>query len=118
MNLSKTVRVHSLIKIILLLILSIISQLCYAEEPTEVFIGLRIDQITGINQKEENFEVVATLKMKWTEPRLAFTQNGNHSDYQIYTLPTFLKIMENKHIQWPSISYSNLRGKLILKIRL
>ena len=111
----KTLKTHqdnTAIKVILFLMMSIFSQFSYAEKPTEVFIGLRIDQIPEINQKQENFKVVATLKMNWIEPRLAFSKSSNGSDDQIYTIATFLKLLESKHIQWPSISYSNLQGKI------
>ena len=60
----KTLKTHqdnTAIKVILFLMMSIFSQFSYAEKPTEVFIGLRIDQIPEINQKQENFGDVADL---------------------------------------------------------
>lgn len=98
--------------LLLFLFLILHSQSSFARNPTEVLVGLKIDQITGINQKQENFEVVASLRMRWTESRLAFTPTDQESDFKTYTLPTFLKLLEKKHIQWPSISFSNLQGRI------
>ncbi|WP_186766432.1 hypothetical protein [Falsiphaeobacter marinintestinus] len=42
------------------------------EEPLQVEIGIKIDQVTDINQKAENFTVVAGIRMRWQDPLLAF----------------------------------------------
>ena len=42
------------------------------QEPVPVSIGLKMQQLTGVTQKTENFSVVATLVMQWRDPRLAF----------------------------------------------
>lgn len=98
--------------ILLLLVLNLLPITSLASSPTEVFVGLKIDQITGINQKEENFGVVASFRMSWTEPKLAFIPEDNNSAYKVYTLASFLKLLESKRIQWPSVSFSNLQGRV------
>lgn len=40
----------------------------YAGEPIEARVGVLIDQLTSIDQKSENFGVVGTIRMEWTDP--------------------------------------------------
>lgn len=42
------------------------------ENPLRVEVGIKIDQVTDINQKSENFSVVAGIRMRWQDPHLAF----------------------------------------------
>jgi hypothetical protein len=62
---------------LLTLIFVSLATLVYADEPLEASVGLKIHQITSINQREENFSVVATLIMKWHEPGLELESKGN-----------------------------------------
>lgn len=97
--------------LLLLLTLSIFSHTTFAGQATEVHIGLKIEQITGINQKQKNFAAVAALRVNWTDPRLAFTPEPGETGHRTYTLPTLLKLLESKNIRWPAISYSNQQGR-------
>jgi len=93
------------------LMLNGLAQTASADEAVEVRIGLKIEQITSINQKQKNFTVVATLHMNWADPRLAFTPQAGESLQRTYTLPTLLKLLETKNIRWPAISFSNQQGR-------
>jgi hypothetical protein len=53
-------------------------------EPIEIRVGLELDQITAINQKDENFDVVANLRMQWTDPKLAFSPQECNCSFKIY----------------------------------
>ena len=53
------------------LLILLLASPAMAEEPLEVGVALKVSQITSINQKAENFGVVATLRMEWLTPELA-----------------------------------------------
>jgi len=42
------------------------------KEPLTVHVGVRMHQITNVDQKNENYGVVATLLMQWHDPARAF----------------------------------------------
>jgi hypothetical protein len=42
------------------------------QEPIPVSIGMKMQQLTSVNQKSENFGVVVTIVMHWQDPRLAY----------------------------------------------
>lgn len=83
----------------------------WAGTPDDVYIGLRIDQITAINQKTKNFTAVATLRIDWKVPELAFDPEPGESDSRTYTLPSILKLLQQKNIRWPALSFTNQQGK-------
>lgn len=86
-------------------------QSLWAGEPSEVLIGLRIEQITGIDQKQENFSVVASMRIDWQHPGLGFEPAEGESGHRTYTLPTLKKLLETRNIRWPAISFSNQQGR-------
>ena len=79
--------------------------------PTEVGIGLKIDQITEINQKDENFGIVALLKMSWLEPELAFSPDRCQCRFKQYTDDQFVDLMNEQNLNWPSFTIDNQQGR-------
>lgn len=53
-------------------------------QPIEVKTGIEMDQLTGIDQKAENFGVVANIWMEWNDPRLAFSPDTCDCSYKVY----------------------------------
>lgn len=83
-----------------------------AEEPLEVGIVLKVSQITSINQKAENFGVVATLRMEWLTPELAVASGKQVPKQRLYKAEEFLKILTERQLLWPAHSFENLQGRI------
>jgi len=89
----------------------------YADEPLEVLVGLKIHQITSINQREENFSVVASLIMKWYEPGLEIESKGDGLP-RMYEGSKFISIMQDRELLWPAISFYNAQNRISYQNRL
>ncbi|WP_299899606.1 hypothetical protein [uncultured Ruegeria sp.] len=57
------------------------------ENPLDVGIGIRIDQITGVDQKAENYGAVVVLRVEWTDPALAFDPEEQRRDVRVFNPP-------------------------------
>ena len=106
-------------QVVLLLTLIFVSlaTLVYADEPLEVLVGLKVHQITSINQREENFSAVASLIMKWYEPGLEFESKGNGLP-KMYEGSQFISIMADRDLLWPAISFFNAQNRISYQNRL
>ena len=91
-----------------------------AGNPIEVQVGLKIQQVTGINQKEENFGVVGTLIMKYHEPALALEEGEGGSDQppRMYEANNFVRLMTERNLLWPASSFYNAQGKIAYQNRI
>ena len=53
-------------------------------QPIKVKTGIELEQLTSIDQKNENFGVVANIWMEWNDPRLAFSPDTCDCSYKVY----------------------------------
>ncbi len=79
-------------------------------EPIPVAIGVKLQQITEVDQKSENFGVVATLVLHWTDPALAFDPEVVQDRFQIFTGDAFGAEMSRKGQLWPQFTVINQQG--------
>ncbi len=98
------------IKTVLLVLL--LASPAMSEEPLEVGVALKVSQITSIDQKAENFGVVATLRMEWLAPELAVSPGEKAPPQKFYKPEDFLKIVNERHLIWPAHSFYNLQGRI------
>lgn len=64
------------------------------ETPLDVAVGIEINQISFVNQKSENFGVVATLRFDWTDPLLAFDEVEFGREYRVMKPSAFLELTQ------------------------
>ena len=81
------------------------------QEPTPVQIGIKMDQITGVDQKAENFGVVVTLQMEWQDPKLAFDPATCNCKYKSLSIGDFTKYVASHGTIWPEFVYFNQQGR-------
>jgi len=81
------------------------------EKPLEVAVGVRVDQITDVNQKSENFGVVANLRLEWTDPILAFDAHEFGRDFKTYTVPAFTRFVDEYGLLTPAFVIHNQQGR-------
>jgi len=103
--------------IIAALICIITPSVVLADEPLRVQVGLKVHQITSINQKEENFSAAATLVMKWHEPALALDSEGDNT-LRMYEATNFARQMTDRNLLWPAVSFYNLQGRIAYQNRI
>jgi hypothetical protein len=72
-----------------------------------VRIGVTMDQITGVDQKAENFGAVADLRMEWQDPALAFSPDSCNCRFKIYSASDFTKFATENNISWPEFVVFN-----------
>jgi hypothetical protein len=82
------------------------------KEATEVKVGLKMEQITGVDQKSENFGAVVDLRLEWTDPALAFSPDECQCRFQTFRLGAFDSYLAKKGVtQWPAATLFNQQGR-------
>jgi hypothetical protein len=78
--------------------------------PIPVSIGIKMHQITQVDQKSENFGVVATLLMEWQDQALAFNPEHINNRFKIYNGADFRSEMDRSGTPWPEYTIYNQQG--------
>lgn len=60
------------------------------DAPLEVAVGIEINQISFVDQKSENFGVVATIRANWRDPALAFDAEEYGRSYRLMKPEAFV----------------------------
>ena len=77
-------------------------------EPKKVKAGVELDQITSVNQKEQNFDVVANIWMTWNDPELAFNPQECNCSFKVYrSINQFIQEYGSK---FPEFTIFNQQG--------
>jgi len=77
-------------------------------EPIKVKSGVELDQITAVNQKEENFDIVANIWMEWTDPELAFSSQECNCSFKVYR--SIDQFVQEYGSTFPEFTISNQQG--------
>jgi len=90
------------------------------EQPTPVKIGIKLQQITNVDQRAENFSVGATLMMRWHDPALAYSPDSDPCRCRFKTLKesNFDQLIMEKGRKWPEFTIYNQQGNRFSQNRL
>jgi hypothetical protein len=80
-------------------------------QPIQVGVGLRMDQISEVNQRGENFGVVGDLTLEWLDPAFAFNPDTCHCAVKVMDSGQFEAFVASNHLRWPRFIFFNQQGK-------
>jgi hypothetical protein len=80
------------------------------ELPIPVQIGIKLQQIVDVDEKNEFFTAVASLQMEWTDPALAFSPESCDCVLKVYTLEDFDQFVADTQGRWPAFTLYNQQG--------
>lgn len=79
-------------------------------EPLAVSIGLKLHQITGVDQRAENYGIVASLMLDWSDPALAFNPQECDCRQRVFVGDSFAQYVASLHARWPEFIFANQQG--------
>lgn len=79
-------------------------------QPIKVGVGIHLDQITHVNQREENFGAVGNLTLQWQDPAFAFNPDTCECSEKVLDSAQFKKMVAEKHLEWPRFTFFNQQG--------
>jgi hypothetical protein len=113
---SRLVLLYRIVPLTIFFLLVLIASVL-AKGPVEVNVGLKVNQITGIDQKAENFGAVVTMIMEWNEPALAVPPGKQAPQETMYEGANFIRLMSERELLWPVISFYNVQGRVAYQNR-
>ncbi|MBW2218792.1 MAG: hypothetical protein JRF40_04760, partial [Deltaproteobacteria bacterium] len=79
--------------------------------PIEVHVGVQVEQITNVDQKAENFSAVATLRMEWNDPKLAFDKKKHGQLFKAYDRDDFIEFADKNALYPAKFAIYNQQGR-------
>ena len=77
---------------------------------TDVQVGIRIERISEVDSQGEDFTVLGSMRMDWTDPALAFSPDSCNCDIKIYTEKEFDRFLDEVNSVWPDFVFFNQQG--------
>ncbi|WP_116131600.1 hypothetical protein [Tropicimonas sp. IMCC34043] len=81
------------------------------ETPLDVGIGVMVTQLTSVDQKAENFGVVARIRMVWNDPALAFDAEATGRKYRTLDSAGFLRMAREQGLNVPAMTIENQQAR-------
>ncbi|MBE2238230.1 MAG: hypothetical protein IAE81_10590 [Caldilineaceae bacterium] len=75
-----------------------------------VKVGVRLQQITTVDQKAENFGAQLSIRMEWTDPALAFDPDACQCSFKTYNGDSFKDFIIGSGARWPEFTLFNQQG--------
>lgn len=81
------------------------------DAPLEVAAGIKINQITFVDQKSENYGAVATIRLQWQDPLLAFDPGATGGDPRIMPPKDFAQLARSLGALVPAFEIANQQSR-------
>lgn len=78
--------------------------------PIDVKVGIRIERISEVDSQGEDFTVLGSMRMDWTDPALAFSPDTCNCAVKIYTEKEFDRFLDDVNSRWPDFVFFNQQG--------
>jgi hypothetical protein len=85
--------------------------------PIPVAVGLKILRISQVDSQDENFTILGSLRMDWTDPALAFDPETCNCSLKLYTEKQFDDFLAHVQSLWPDFTFFNQLGNRWIKSR-
>lgn len=79
--------------------------------PLTVGVGILVEQIVSVDQKSENFGVVANIRLEWKDPKLAFDSGAYGRHYKILTPDEFASMAASVPTTAPAFVIQNQQNR-------
>jgi hypothetical protein len=89
-----------------------------APAPTEVRVALQIDQVTEIDQKNENFTIVGNFVMQWKDSGFAFDPAECECEEKALNAGQFEDLAKKNSLVWPNFVFYNQQGNRWIQERI
>jgi hypothetical protein len=85
--------------------------------PTGVKAGLKILRISAVDSANENFTVLGSLRMDWTDPALAYSPDTCNCSVKLYSDKEVDRFLADVGSRWPAFTYFNQLGNRWIQSR-
>lgn len=85
------------------------------DSPLQARVGVKIDQITEVDQQAETFSIVGRLRITWEDPALAFDPEPGEDPSRILTGAEFIGAARDAGILVPAFTVQNQQARRFAK---
>ncbi len=75
--------------------------------PIPVSIGIKLQQIAAVDQKQENYEAQVALRIEWQDPNLAYDPGQCNCSVKTYSTDSFKDFVSAAKSRWPVFTLYN-----------
>ncbi len=80
------------------------------EAPIPVQVGIRLNRLAQVTSKDENFTILGSMRMNWTDPTYAFSPDTCNCSVKVYTDEDLRNFLAEVDSRWPEFAFFNQVG--------